>query len=140
MTIDLTEDNDLTLGPHDALTAAFILTLATDNAALQECLRRLETRQPAAQAAQIGGERVHECVRIGREDAGHRAVLLLPPRRHDRRAELVEAGEEAIDECADVVLDARDTDLGDQLHARDSGIERRYRRRTAVEAARRGVG
>ena len=87
----------------------------------------------------VGGQRSDEGVRIGREDTGHRAVLLLPARGHDRRTELVEAGEQAVDERADVSLDARDPDLGDELHPGDARVERGNGRRTAVEASRRRV-
>ena len=43
------------------------------------------------------------------------------------------------DEPAHVRLDRRHADLGDQLHPGDAGVERRHRRRAAVEAPRRRV-
>ena len=81
------------------------------------------------------GERLDERVRIGRDDADQRAVLVLAARRSNRRAEFVEAGEEAVDEAAHVRLDGWNTRLRDQLHPRDAGVERRHGRRPAVEAA-----
>ena len=47
--------------------------------------------------------------------------------------------EEPVDEATHVLLDRRHADLRDQLHPCDAGVERRHRRRAAVEAPRRRV-
>ena len=50
-----------------------------------------------------------------------------PRRGRDRRAELVQPGEQPVDEPAHVGLDRRHTDLGDELHPGDARVEGRAR-------------
>ena len=74
----------------------------------------------------------HERRRVHRADADKRAVR----RGRDRRAELVESGDEPRHETSDVSLDRGHADLGDQPDPGDARVDIRHRRRPRVEAAR----
>ena len=84
----------------------------------------------------VRGERVDERGSVGRADADERAAR----RRGRARAELVEAGEEALDEPADVLGDRRHPGLCDQAHAGDPGVDVRHGRRPASKRRALGCG
>ena len=85
-----------------------------------------------ALAVERGDERVH----VAGADAEERAAPLGLARRHDPRAELVEAVVEERVQLAHVLLGLGDPDLLHQLDPRDRRVDRRDRRRARLEAAR----
>jgi hypothetical protein len=84
----------------------------------------------------LGEERVHERPRVGRGDADERAVLALPAWGGDRRAQVVEAREQPVDEAADVRLDRGYPDVLDDPHPGEARVDVRHGRRPGVEAPR----